>query len=234
MEDMHRLNQEDSYTTIDEIIENAYAKQNEHEQMMISKKYAVLDRVVERAKRFGVTIPQDVLNEIGQLVMTVKGGVAVTTRRAEKPTVAKCGNMILEYSLEEADREKTKRPYLLSLWFMPDSESLVNDGNEAMDIRTMRLKSWLDNKKIPFISEILERVDQNKDMMLQVYKDLSSFGLEVAKLGGFSDDDFVGQKVKNCRRISKSTAVGIVKNNVVIIYAPAWGFEKSTWTFYVR
>ena len=100
MEDMHRFNQEDSYTTIDEIIENAYAKQNEREQMMISKKYAVLDRVVERAKRFGVTIHQDVLNEIGQLVMTVKGGVADTTRRAEKPTVAKCGNMILEYSLE--------------------------------------------------------------------------------------------------------------------------------------
>lgn len=233
MEDMHRFNQEDSYTTIDEIIENAYAKQNEREQMMISKKYAVLDRVVERAKRFGVTIPQDVLNEIGQLVMTVKGGVAVTTRRAEKPTVAKCGNMILEYSLEEADREKTKRPYLLSLWFMPNSESLVNDGNEAMDIRTMRLKSWLDNKKIPFISEILERVDQNKDMTIHVYSDVSSFALEVARLEEFSDDDFVGQKVKNCR-FSKSTAVGLVKNNIVIIYAPAWMFEKSTWTFYVR
>lgn len=229
MENMLRFNQDDSYTTIDEIIENAYEKQNEREQMMISKKYAVLDRVTERAKRFAVTIPQEVLNEIGQLVMNVKGGVAVTTRRVEKPTVAKCGNMLLEYSLEEADREKTKRAYLLSLWFMPDSESKVND----MDIRTMRLKSWLDNKKIPYISEILERVDQNKDMTIHVYRDVRFFALEVAKLEGFSDDDFVGQKVKNCR-FSKSTAVGIVKNNVVIIYAPAWVFEKSTWTFYVR
>lgn len=233
MEDMHRFNQEDSYTTIDEIIEDAYAKQNEREQMMLSKKYAVLDRVVERAKRFGVTIPQDVLHEIGQLVMTVKGGVAVTTRRVEKPTVAKCGNMILEYALEEADREKTKRPYLLSLWFMPDSESKVNDGNDEVDIRTMRLKSWLDNKKVPFIYEILEKVDQNRDMTIYVYSDVSSFALEVAKMEGFSDDDFIGQKVKNCR-FYKGTAVGIVKNNVVIIYAPAWMFEKSTWTFYVR
>ena len=141
--------------------------------------------------------------------------------------------MILEYSLEEADREKTKRPYLLSLWFMPDSENLVSDGNEARDIRTMRLKSWLDNKKIPFISEILERVDQNKDMTIHVYSDVSSFALEVARLEEFSDDDFVGQKVKNCR-FSKSTAVGLVKNNIVIIYAPAWMFDKSTWTFYVR
>ena len=29
MEDMHRFNQDDSYTTIDEIIENVCAKQNE-------------------------------------------------------------------------------------------------------------------------------------------------------------------------------------------------------------
>lgn len=228
MEDNRRFNQNEvSYATIDEIIAEACAKQNEHEQMLLSKKYAILDRVAEKAKRFGVlTIPQDVLDEIGELVMTVKGGVAVTTRRVEKPTVVKCGNMLLEYALEEADREKTKRPYLLSLWFMPDNESKANGENEVKDARTERLKNWLDNKKIPFASEILKRVDKDKDVAICVYAERGFFVLEIAKIEEFSDDDFVGSKDQD--------AVGFIKNNVVIIHDPSWKFGKSKWTFYVR
>lgn len=201
-------------------------QQDDLENVAISKKYAILDRVLERAKRFGVDVPQVVLEEIGHLVMSVPGAVAVTTRRTSNPTTVKCDEAILEYKLEKADRSKTNKPYLLSVWFIKPEQN-----NKS--VRAVRMEKWILGKGVPFVSEVMKRLDENKDVTIYVYRDVRSFALEVAKLEGFSDDDFVGQKVKNCR-FYKSTAVGIVKNNVVIIYAPAWMFNKSTWTFYVR
>lgn len=202
-------------------------QQDDLENVAISKKYAILDRVLERAKRFGVDVPQVVLEEIGDLVMSVPGAVAVTTRRTSNPTIVKHDDMaILEYKLEKADRSKTNKPYLLSIWF-------IRPEQNNKSVRAVRMEKWILGKGVPFVPEVMKRLDENKDVTIYVYRDVRSFALQVARLEEFSDDDFVGQNVKNCR-FSKNTAVGLVKNNIVIIYAPAWMFDKSTWTFYVR
>ena len=222
----NRQEKMENQVSVEQIIAQEAARQEELENKLLSKKYAILDRVQERAKRFGVAVPQEVLDQIGRLAMSVKGGVAVTTRKVAHPSVAECGDMLIEYQLEEADDEKTARPYLLSLWFT----KLEKDSKKSL--KAVRLEKWLLGKGIPFVPELMQHLDENEDVTVHVFRYVRDFALAVAKID-FSDDNFVGQKVKN-RMFDKDNAVGIVKDNVVNIYAPAWMFNKSTWTFYVR
>lgn len=213
--------------TIYEVIAEEMLKESEQEQLLLSKKYAILDRVQEKAKRFGVVIPKDVLEKIGKLVLSVNGSVAVTTRRAENPQVAECGNMILEYALEEADYEKTNKPYLLSLWFLRPEQDLQRIS------KTEVLKKWLLGKRVPLVSDILPKLDAKKDVTIRVYRYIQDFAREAISVPDLCDDDFVGQKVQD-GAFSRNDAVGIVKENKVIIYEPKWMFNKSMWEFYPR
>lgn len=220
-------NNSNNMITIYEVVAEEMMKESEQDQLLLSKKYAILDRVQEKAKRFGAVIPQNVLDEIGKLVMSVKGSVAVTTRRAENPRVAECGNILLEYALEEAAYAKTNKPYLLSLWFVRSEQDLQRVS------KTEVLKKWLLGKRVPLATELLDKLDAKKDVTVRVYRYILDFAREAISVDNLCDDDFVGQKVQN-GAFSRNDAVGIVKENKVIIYAPEWMFNKSMWEFYSR
>ncbi len=222
----NQRNEKKNQVSIEQIIALEAARQEELERKLLCKKYAILDRVQKRAKQNGVSLSQEVLDQIGSLVMSVKGSVAVTTRKVEQPNRIKVDDVFVEYLLEEADNEKTSKPYLLSIYF----NKLEKDSKKSL--KAVRLEKWLLGKEIPFVPELMRRLDENEDVTVHVFRHVSDFAFAVAKLD-FSDDDFVGQKVEN-RMFDKDNAVGIVKDNVVNIYAPAWMFNKSTWTFYVR
>lgn len=231
----NNINREEmNYVSIEGIVQELVheaarkaAREEEMQNTSDNRKYAILDSIKEVGKRCGVVIPQEALDKFEKLVMSVNASIAVTGRKTENPDVMECGGMRIEFKLEEADGTKTRKPYLLSIWF-PDLER----SGYAKSLKAMRLEKWLLGRGIPFVPELMQNLDEKKDVTVHVFRYIREFALEVAQLD-FSDEDFVGQKVKN-RMFDKDNAVGIVKDNVVNIYAPAWLFNKSTWTFYVH
>lgn len=224
----NNLMDDERVVTIEEIINDEQEKQLERERFALSKKYAVLDRVNEKAKRRNVTIPPQVLEEIGRMVLEVKGSVAVTTRQVDNPIVVECGDKIMEYRLDETlEGEKTSKPYILSLWF------ITPENGNGKSAKTIRFEKWLLGKGVPFASEIACKVDHEKDVTVHVYKYVKDFAIAVSAQSEIIDSDFVGQNVRN-RAFSPKLAVGVVKNNQVYVYAPAWMFNKSDWEFYSR
>ena len=222
----NRQEKMENQVSVEQIIAQEAARQEELDFRLISKKYGIQERVQKLAKCKGVSLSQEVLDQLVNLAMSVKGGAAVILGKVEQPNVIKCDDVFVEYLLEEADNEKTKKPYQLSIYF----NKLEKDSKKSL--KAVRLEKWLLGRGIPFVPELMQRLNENEDVTVHVFRYVRDFAFAVAKID-FSDDNFVGQKVKN-RMFDKDNAVGIVKDNVVNIYAPAWMFNKSTWTFYVR
>lgn len=220
-------NENNVIITVEEILEQEHEKELEREFVALSRKYAILDRVKEKAKRYNVEIPQEAIDEIGRLVIQVKGSVAVTTRQVDNPIVVRCGEKIMEYSLDSSEGEKTNKPYILSLWFTTPGKG---KGRSAKEIR---FEKWLLGKGVPFASEIAGKANLENDVTVQVYKYVKDFALAVSVLHEITDSDFVGQNVRN-HAFSPRMPVGVVKNDRVYVYAPAWMFNKSNWEFYSR
>lgn len=213
--------------TLEEILQEEENRESEREQLMLSKKYAILDRVQEKASRFGIKLSKDALEQLGKVVTSVRGGIAVTTRKVENPTVIDCGSAKLEYALEQADMAKTDKPFLLSLWFVKPQDE------QKKSAQRIRIEKWLHSKGVPFAVEIAQKIDTEKDVNVHVYKYVEDFAREAQRHGELSDEDFFGQKVHQ-GMISTLATVGIVKNNFVEVFIPKWKFKTSFWTFYVH
>lgn len=214
---------DENLVTIEDILKREHERELERERVALSKKYAIFDRILEKAKRYNFDIPQQVMDEIGQKVTDVKGGVTVITRQVENPIVVECGDRILEYSLDKTcDGDRTVRPYILSLWFInPEDDKTAKEK---------RLEKALMAKGVPIAIDIVKKVGIERDFAVQVYKYVRDFALAVSALTQITDSDFVGQKVKNCA-FSPNMPVGIVKDNVVYVYAPTSNIAKAMWEF---
>lgn len=212
-----------SVVKLDELIHEEYESIEAQERYEIAKKYAVLDRVQEKARNWKIDIPSETLANITRLISKVNYSVAVVTRKSSNPHIVKVSeDKLFYYQLEANENSDSSKHYLLSVWcsLSPEAVKLL---------KTEKFAKWLAIKGIPFISEILGRVDLSKDVSVRIHRGMRNFVHDVMSLE-IADADFIGQTVKD-GSFSKEKSVGIVKENVVNIYDPTWKYGESAWTF---
>lgn len=218
---------EEDMITIEDILEWEHETEFEMEQIVRSKKYAIINCVLKIAKRHNFEIPQNVLDEIGQMIIKAKGNVAVITRRVDNPIVVRSGEKVMEYWLDEtSDDEKMSKPSVLSLRFIT-SEKIMKRLPEQI-----RFEKWLRLNGVPFARDIAGKTNLENDVTVRVYKYVRDFAIAVSVLPEIIDSDFVGQNVRN-RAFSPKMSIAVVKNNQVHVYVPEWTCNKSVWMFYI-
>lgn len=208
--------------TFDEVLNS---ENEEMQQRRAKKRSAIMQKISERAEKFSVSLPTEVIEKVADLTIQpeIDGSVGVTTHRVSNPEVVDCGNVILEYKLEKSTTD-WGHPYVLFLYFV--------SKEDFAKLRVRSFVNWAAARNVPFGEEIAEKVNICEDVNLHIFKKAADFVREVKP--HLNDGKFIGQQVSEKLAFVPSNPIGFVSGNEVYISVPTWKAARYDKTFCAR